>query len=437
MITNRRKFILAGTAAWAMTAGCGFAQTSGRVLAPEQFGARGDGRTDDTQALQICLEAAGRGDVVRLRRGAVYRIDTNRNPTRDEFGGLKLKPGQMLELNGAELRALPTRAVGGCVIQGFHTSGWQIKGPGRIVGERSGHLGTGGEWGMGIAAFSCTGWRITGGVEISGCWGDGLYVGNGRDATFNSDFLVSDIKIFDCRRNGISVVAGRGGEITRADIRDINGTAPRGAIDLEPDHKANPNRDLKITNSKLYGDIAVGLYVTSANERITASNLQIDAANSGIIVADDLAGLTVTGCRINSRDGGAEGAAIRTVGNTRKIAGLHIRDNLLTGGGYFVVDIFGDGFRDVVVAGNRIEAGPKVQGIARVHYSSFTDNICTIGARAGKLGDYFLHLVGSSHGRNSFRNLSPHPMYAAIINGRDLGGDVYSGANLRVHKERA
>jgi hypothetical protein len=188
----------------------------------------------------------------------------------------------------------------------------------------------------------------------------------------------------------------------------------------------------------LHGDIAVGLYVTSSNERITATNLDIDAANSGVIAADDLAGLTITGCRINSRNGGEEGAAIRTVGNTKKIAGLHIRNNTLTGGGLFVVDIFGEGFRDIVVDGNRITASnARVQGIARVHYSTFTGNICTIGAKAGKEGDYFLHLLGTTHGRNSYRNLSPHSMYGAMINGRDVGGDSFAGPRLRAHKERA
>jgi polygalacturonase len=102
MITDRRIFILTGTAALALVAGSGMAQTSGRVLSPEQFGAKGDGRADDTQSLQICLDSARPGDIVRLRRGAVYRVDTNWQPTRETFGGLKLRTGQILELNGAE-----------------------------------------------------------------------------------------------------------------------------------------------------------------------------------------------------------------------------------------------------------------------------------------------------------------------------------------------
>ena len=429
MISHRREFLMTGAAAWALMAGCGFAQAPARILDPERFGAKGDGRTDDTRAIQICLDSAGPGDIVRLRRGAVYRIDTNWKPPHGEAGGLQLRSGQILELDGAELRALPSRLAGGAVVQAYRSHGWKLRGPGRITGERHIHLGKTGEWGFGLASFSSRNWEVTG-VEINGCWGDGVYVGSvGPEES--RDFLIDSVKIWDCRRNGISVVHGSNGIIRRVDISKINATNPRGGIDLEPDDPKRPNRNIAISDGRIGGDLAVGIYVTVANENVTISNMDISGLNSGIIVASHVAGLTIANCRIRAEVGEQEGAAIRTVGETPELRGLHIRDNLLTGGGFFVLEIWASPGRDVVVANNRIHASNRgTQGIARMQNLVFTGNECVIEPGAGVEGEYFIHLRDGTYGRNTYRNRSGRKMHPVLWGGRNLGGDSLIGPNV-------
>lgn len=432
MLIQRRTLIAS------LLAACAFpAAAQANVVTPEQFGARGDGRSDDTRALQRCLDAAGASAIVRLRRGAVYRIDTNHQASWNRFGGLKLRDGQRLELNGAELRALPSSQSSGAVVQAHRVSGWRISGPGRIGGERSVHRGRGGEWGMGIAAFSSDDWTVEN-VEIVDCWGDGLYVGTpGAPGEYCHDFLIDRVSISDCRRNGISITAGRNGEIRSPRIRKIDGTNPQGGIDLEPDHSEHPNRDIVIRDGSTR-DVQVGIYVTVANEGVLITGMDLEGHNSGIIIGDNARDVRIEdNPRIVSLIGGEEGSALRTVvARPASVTGLQIRRNLLRGGGHFVIDIVGDGYRQLVIADNRIEATNRgVQGIGRIGGGTFVDNDMLIGAAAGKADDYFLILSNVTRGRNTYRNQSPFRMHNVILGGRDLGGERYD-STLRPWIER-
>lgn len=103
-----------------------------------------------------------------------------------------------------------------------------IKGNGTIIGDKHTHLGSEGEWGMGInlkGAFNTT----ISGLTIKDCWGDCIYVGgNSRNV------LIERCKLDHGRRQGISVTKADGVTIRNCTIMNVGGTAPEYAIDIEP-----------------------------------------------------------------------------------------------------------------------------------------------------------------------------------------------------------
>lgn len=427
---NRRGFIAAAAAA--VSAPKHFVVLP--ALRPEQFGARGDGRTDDTAALQHCVDAAPTGAAIQLRPGAVYRINTNYEPTHQQFGGVKLKTGTMLQLNGATLKALPSPSAQGCVLSAYLANDWHIEGPGLIAGERDVHVGTGGEWGMGIACWAARAWMIGPGVKISNCWGDGIYLGQTpRLGDFCEDYRIEHVEIHDCRRCGIGHVAGRNGQIAGAVIHNIRGTAPNAAIDFEADRIEDWNRNVVVSGARIY-DCTIGIDVSKSNENITITRSNISADNSGVIIGQPVRNIRIQeNLQIASTQGGKEGAALRTAVGARsdQVSDVRIIDNRFCGGGQFVLDMVGDGYRDVLIQGNDIHASNAgAQGIARLGRVTFTDNRCVVETVAGKSGDYFLYIAGGSYGGNVYDNRSGRPMHSVLIRSRSIAPDRYETPNL-------
>ena len=103
-----------------------------------------------------------------------------------------------------------------------------ISGRGTIIGDRHSHIGTGGEWGMGVRFHEVTNGSING-LTIKDCWGDCVYVGG------NSKKVTIDHCVLDHgRRQGISITKADGVIIKKCVITNISGTNPQYAIDIEP-----------------------------------------------------------------------------------------------------------------------------------------------------------------------------------------------------------
>lgn len=104
----------------------------------------------------------------------------------------------------------------------------KILGKGSVVGDKHTHTGDSGEWGMGIDVENAHHVLISG-LTIRDCWGDCIYIGSKS----------TDVKIEGCtldhgRRQGISITSANGVLIKNCVIKNVSGTAPEFAIDVEP-----------------------------------------------------------------------------------------------------------------------------------------------------------------------------------------------------------
>ena len=104
----------------------------------------------------------------------------------------------------------------------------KIRGKGTINGDKHTHTGDSGEWGMGIDLKDAHHVFISG-LTIKDCWGDCIYIGSKS----------TNVKIERCtlehgRRQGVSITSANDVLIKNCVIKNVSGTAPEYAIDVEP-----------------------------------------------------------------------------------------------------------------------------------------------------------------------------------------------------------
>lgn len=225
-----------------------------------------------------------------------------------------------------------------------------ISGNGSIIGDKHTHLGTDGEWGMGIRFHGATNSSVRG-LTIKDCWGDCIYVGgNSKNVTIENCWLDHG------RRQGISVTKADDVVIRNCKISNVCGTKPEYAIDLEPnandtvDHitienvetvaceggllatigKRNVEKknigQVTIRNCKLNALSKYPIRMKSC-ERVSIENCTINVTNEkAAICSSDISNLVVKGNTIN-----IEKSVAFTLKNTaKKIVGKNVQQPIET-----------------------------------------------------------------------------------------------------------
>lgn len=259
-------------------------------VTPEDFGAKGDGITDDTEAINKALEYT---NVLNLKN-KTYIVSADPDTT------IAIKAyNKVIYGNGAVIKMAPYAGTNYRIIDAKGIT--QISDL-TIIGERDEHIGTTGEWGIGIHLSNCNYAHIAN-VVVKKCWGDGIYLGSENSDTGENG--CANASIVNCiidhnRRNGISIINCNNFVIDGCRISNNIGINPQCGIDIER-NKTNEITAGIIKNSTFIDNHFSHILQYDSSDNNTVENCtfkSINENNSGDIECYDKK-LIVTNCVSN------------------------------------------------------------------------------------------------------------------------------------------
>ncbi len=229
--------------------GCEAKPTSSKVVNVKHVGAKGDGKENDTGAIQKAInEIAGTGGTVYVPDG-VYMVRATGK------GRLRLRSKMTLKLSdNAVLKVIPNRATTYSVLKIGKATDVNVIG-GTLLGDRGEHEGKAGEWGMGIRIGPEVKRVTIVGVTAKEMWGDGFYVEDATDVAFCSVVATHN------RRQGLSIVEANRLLVTNSVFQQTRGTRPSAGIDIEPDRPEQKVVNVLIEHSRFINNAGGGIMI--------------------------------------------------------------------------------------------------------------------------------------------------------------------------------
>ena len=209
-------------------------------ISVKQYGAAGDGVTDDTDAFKEAITAVGASGTLFVPNGTYLVSDAIPLVSNMVLAGAANAVIVRAENNLENYEVIAIHNVENVTVRNL-----------TIKGERATHTGTTGEWGNVVSIKGSKNIRIEDCVCSDG-WGDGVYIGTGNNGCENVSIV--DCTIDNNRRNGISVVNCAGIHVKGCTISNTQGVAPQMAIDFECNNASESVTNAIIENCVFKGN---------------------------------------------------------------------------------------------------------------------------------------------------------------------------------------
>lgn len=290
------------------------------------------------------------------------------------------------------------------------------------------HTGTGGEWGMGVNVEKSSNVKISD-INITNCWGDGIYIGGESSNGVVIDGVISD----NNRRQGLSITNAKNITITSSEFKNTNGTLPQAGIDLEPNpgqtvedikidniksigNKGSgvdilgmngPVRRVKISNSVLQDNAGIGVMMSGAND-IALTNDVIRNSTFGIEVKNDVYNVVASGLDISYN----QSRGVSLVSNNQKV-GI---ENILS--------------KDTTVANNSQRSPGKADGVRIDTYDStgYIKNVKFINTKF--IDNQKLHTQSFGLTVGNLKLISDITLYADCVFSGNISGGLHSAVPI-------
>lgn len=312
----------------------------------KDYGAKGDGVTDDTAAFNAAIAAGAGGTVYVPPSLNAYMINA------DYDGGQSVRlntPNTRINMApGATLKAITNSLAHYAVIR-IDAANCVVDG-GNIIGDLDTHTGAAGEQGFGVEIYKTADNFVISNIKISKCWGDGVFVGSdSTDPRVAQNGTISRVYSTANRRQGCSVLGAGNLSISYSTFSytgGANGTAPMAGLAFEPNADGQYTITATVTDCFFLNNGGTGTYINSNGCPVTVNYNNCYSRNnagSGFNFAKNNCNITLNGCNSNSDAslGGSNASfySDTTFSGALVISGCHARNSLNTSFGLYGADV--------------------------------------------------------------------------------------------------
>lgn len=223
------------------------------VMTPP-YNARGDGTTDDTAAIQSCLNTCStNGDGYVYFPGKTFIITATTGLQIPSNIHIILNPKTIIKANNTGVNTYQ-------MLNLYNVSNVYIEGNGAtIMGDKDTNVAADGEYGHGVSIRGCTTVYISN-LKVTKAYGDGFYVGSTSTTTPPSEnvYLINCISDTN-NRNGLSIINIKNMLVLGGEYKNNKGADPQFGIDVEPNSNTQMIQNLKIDGVMTSGNVQGGI----------------------------------------------------------------------------------------------------------------------------------------------------------------------------------